>query len=213
MSYTSPQLIYFLKPIGMEGPIKIGCSSAPEKRLAVFAAWSPFPLEIAATAKGNYKIERALHDRFAHLHTHLEWFKPDLELTSAIRRIAAGTAVEDAIDLSVRKGSIRDKRKREPWSPERRRLMSWTTRIHAANRRAARHLGCQMWIPERAWDLMQKMGEPSFTPSSKEIEYSKRLWRTPSSIARRVNSVGLRGAGQHERTSSHPAQSHTSLRS
>ena len=40
--------VYFIKPIGMDGPIKIGCSVSPDRRRETLEWWCPFPLEILA---------------------------------------------------------------------------------------------------------------------------------------------------------------------
>ena len=45
--------VYFIKPVGMEGPIKIGCSIMPTERLEGLAVWSPFPLEIVAAIQAE----------------------------------------------------------------------------------------------------------------------------------------------------------------
>lgn len=72
--------VYFLKPIGMAGPIKIGCSNWPENRLKAVDIWSPFPLELLASAPGMNREEGRLHWRFRETRSHGEWFfaSPDL---------------------------------------------------------------------------------------------------------------------------------------
>ena len=83
--------VYFLRPIGMEGPVKIGCSGIAEDRLATYQPWSPFPLEIAASLPGDYRLERRFHERFKAHHTHHEWFAAAPEITACIAAINAGT--------------------------------------------------------------------------------------------------------------------------
>lgn len=109
MSYTAPRLVYFIKPVGMDGPIKIGCSSVPEKRLEDLAVRSPFPLEVIASAPGSYEIEQKLHRRFAFAHLHREWFNAASELVDAVAKIARGVQISDAVDLTIVTGSIRAK--------------------------------------------------------------------------------------------------------
>lgn len=72
--------VYFLKPIGMAGPIKIGCSQWPENRLKALDIWSPFPLELIVSVPGEHQEERRLHWRFRDSRSHGEWFfvSPDL---------------------------------------------------------------------------------------------------------------------------------------
>lgn len=83
--------VYFLRPIGAEGPVKIGHSYWPNDRLRTYQHWSPLPLEIAATILGPQALERRFHARFYHLHSHHEWFFADPSLTEAIDAIRAGT--------------------------------------------------------------------------------------------------------------------------
>lgn len=102
--------IYFVRPVGMLGPIKIGFSTVPESRLLSLAVWSPFPLEIVATAPGTFRLEMKIHNCFAHLHLHREWFSPSRELVAAIDAIRDGKPLEDVIDLASPTGSIRSQR-------------------------------------------------------------------------------------------------------
>ena len=54
--------VYFVRPVGMRGPIKIGCSKLPENRIKSLMVWSPFELEIAVAIPGNFKLEKAIHE-------------------------------------------------------------------------------------------------------------------------------------------------------
>jgi len=98
--------IYFIKPVGMIGPIKIGYSAFVGGRLLQLAAWSPFPLEVIYSEPGPSHVERALHRCFADYHSHLEWFHPGERLVSAIKQLVAGSTIAEAIDLSDERGSI-----------------------------------------------------------------------------------------------------------
>lgn len=69
-----PSQVYFIRPVGMDGPIKIGCSRLPSERLVALAMWSPFPLELVGMAPGSFRDERFLHGCFCDLHLHHEWF-------------------------------------------------------------------------------------------------------------------------------------------
>lgn len=83
----SEKRVYFLKPIGMAGPIKIGCSILPETRLRAFDIWSPFPLEIVASAPGGHQDESNLHWRFRSGRSHGEWFLVSVELLNLIDQV------------------------------------------------------------------------------------------------------------------------------
>lgn len=122
-------MIYFIKPVGMAGPIKIGFTTNSEKRLEGLTVWSPFKLEIMHTVPGDIKLEMKVHAHFADLHSHHEWFHPGERLVSAIKRMKAGLRLEDAIDLSDRRGNITA---RPDWTPERRNRLSYTSRIQRA---------------------------------------------------------------------------------
>lgn len=94
-------VVYFLRPIRAEGPVKIGYSSRPRDRLATYAAWSPIPLEIAATTPGDVELEGRFHALFRARHSHLEWFHAAPEITRAIEEIRAGT-----FDFSILPGPV-----------------------------------------------------------------------------------------------------------
>ncbi|GLV28168.1 hypothetical protein TomTYG75_06920 [Sphingobium sp. TomTYG75] len=87
----SERTVYFIKPIGMDGPIKIGCSRSPDGRCEALANWSPFALEVVAEIKGGFDLERRFHAAFAATHERREWFASSPELSAAIVAINAGT--------------------------------------------------------------------------------------------------------------------------
>src|SRR3546814_12248774 len=53
--------VYFIRPIGQAGPVKIGCSVGPNKRRHELEKWTPVPLEIVAEIDGGFDIERRYH--------------------------------------------------------------------------------------------------------------------------------------------------------
>lgn len=130
MKYVD-RYIYFVKPVGMDGPIKIGCSKAPIDRVENLSRWSPFPLEIIATAPGNLKVERNLHDCFIDGYSHHEWFHPTPEMLAGIEAVKNGATIAKAFDLKARKGSMY----KQEWSEARREHMRWATIMRFAQRR------------------------------------------------------------------------------
>ena len=152
--WPRPSLIYFIKPVGMDGPIKIGCSSVPEARLASLAVWSPFPLEVIATCRGSYDLEQNLHECFFDAHLHHEWFRNVPALVEGIEKLRAGERAAQAFDLSARKGSIRKKRIYKKWTPERKLRAGWVFKLHAAKRRAEKEYGCHVTAPRFFWDFV-----------------------------------------------------------
>lgn len=158
--------IYFVKPIGADGPIKIGCSRAPEGRLAQFLAWSPSPLEIIATTAGDFSLEQNLHECFADAHLHHEWFRATPGLLRLIDALRAGSLLSDAVDLTKRVRSIR-KKGVHYWPPDRRRYMSYVHRLrHAFNR-------LRLFPPDDVNRIMARWGgswpSPGITPSEVEV--------------------------------------------
>ncbi len=83
--------VYFIKPIDMDGPIKIGCSVSPDGRRSTLTTWSPFPLEVVAEIEGCLELERRFHARFFAHWTHREWFKAAPELLDTIAAIQSGS--------------------------------------------------------------------------------------------------------------------------
>lgn len=102
----SGKRVYFMKPVGMVGPIKIGCSRMVDDRLMQIAAWSPFPLEIVYSEPGEHVLERQLHRCFADYHSHLEWFHPGERLLSSLQKMKGGASIAEAVDLNDVHGSI-----------------------------------------------------------------------------------------------------------
>lgn len=80
--------IYFLAPIG-GGPIKIGCSDIPARRLREIQFWSPYPLEVLTSAPGSLKDERRIQTAFESSWSHGEWFKATPDLYALVNSIRA----------------------------------------------------------------------------------------------------------------------------
>ena len=76
------EVVYF---IGAEaGPIKIGVSCDPAKRLRTLQTGHPVPLMLLAVVPGGVGVERALHRKFADLRVRGEWFARSPELIAEI---------------------------------------------------------------------------------------------------------------------------------
>lgn len=83
--------VYFIKPVGVDGPIKIGVTDSPMRRLGQINGWSPVPLEIAATVDGDGEIEERFHSAFIEHHDRLEWFRGHADILNVIERINDGS--------------------------------------------------------------------------------------------------------------------------
>ncbi len=90
-SHNTGEHVYFIRPVGMDGPVKIGCSISPRGRKSDLSQWSPFPLEIAAQIPGDFRLERRFHAMFNDDHKTREWFDWSPELGAVIEAVAAGT--------------------------------------------------------------------------------------------------------------------------
>lgn len=76
--------VYFAQAIG-GGPIKIGVAADVKGRLSSLQTGSPVTLHIKAVIRhAGRAVESELHDRFGHLRSHGEWFKPAPELLAFI---------------------------------------------------------------------------------------------------------------------------------
>ena len=90
-------LVYFVRPVGQLGPVKIGCSVYPKARLQQLAHWSPFELEVVAEMDGDRSIEARLHRKFLDSQNRLEWFNWTPELETVIEQVKAGTFKVDSL--------------------------------------------------------------------------------------------------------------------
>jgi hypothetical protein len=82
------QLVYFIG--GEDGPIKIGLAKDPERRLRALQTSHPTRLEVLATAKGGFFLERKYHARFAADRLEGEWFTRSRPVRSEIARLTRG---------------------------------------------------------------------------------------------------------------------------
>lgn len=130
--------VYFIKPVGMDGPIKIGSSFSPTSRLGALDNWSPFALELVAEIAGEARLERRFHALFYHLHERREWFRPAPELVRVIEAIKAGSfdisTLPDA-KLVTRDFQAHRAALRKAWTPERRLIASYSARVRAVQNR------------------------------------------------------------------------------
>lgn len=99
---SGQRLIYFLRPVGLLGPVKIGCSVFPANRALYLSTWSPMPLEVLAEVPGGFDIEAALHERFADDHYHHEWFHASGDLLRGIEQVKASGDFSAAFGLTPR---------------------------------------------------------------------------------------------------------------
>lgn len=111
--------IYFIAPIG-GGPIKIGCSACPPNRLDQLMAWSPYPLEILATAPGTMNDERAIHSAFLKHWAQREWFRSAPEIYALINEVRATGEIPAAFKGTKETKGLRRSSRTGGWTPEQR---------------------------------------------------------------------------------------------
>lgn len=134
MKVRQPRRVYFIKPVGLDGPIKIGCSQSPDGRLCTLETWSPFALEIVAEIDGEFDLERRFHAKFTHLHQRREWFLAGHDLTATIASINAGTFDVETLPGPVFVANWKEGRKKKR-SASFGRQISYSNRVHHMERR------------------------------------------------------------------------------
>ncbi len=94
--YNRRGKVYFVRPVGHAGPIKIGFTSYMRERMNAMLAWSPYRLEILAMIDGDLGVEKALHKKFAEHRLHHEWFTPAKELLEFIESVTSASVSLEA---------------------------------------------------------------------------------------------------------------------
>lgn len=79
-------VVYFAQPFG-GGPIKIGVSKDPVRRVRSLSGPSGIPIEIKATAPGGVFLEGYLHYKFRVHRLRWEWFRPVPEIYELIEAV------------------------------------------------------------------------------------------------------------------------------
>lgn len=185
-----PDTVYFMKPIGHDGPIKIGCSSVPYGRLADLAVWSPFPLEIVATASGSYSDEAFLHRCFADTRAHGEWFHFSARLAQTVAEIARTGTLDSA------KANLRPTGSAKPAfrirTADQKLFMSYTHRIRWALTKLRTETDCEIVYRQAPseitaimdrWFGNKRKGIPRRPPSSEEFRRLEDFLASPNSQA------------------------------
>lgn len=115
-SPTEPRTVYFVRPVGERGPVKIGCSIRPEKRRQSLQVSERRPLEFAAQIPGSLRDEQRIQSLFWHDHIGGEWFNWSPILQILIDAAARGEAeIENLPPARVRR---QPPGKRRPWTDE-----------------------------------------------------------------------------------------------
>lgn len=166
------QFVYFIRPIGRDGPIKIGVSCAPPERLGTLMCWSPYPLEVAVAIPGSYKLERRIQERFAASHSHKEWFLETPALLALIERLKSGIPIEEAINLNARDPGARF-RPGKNWTAAERLRQSYVIRFGHLIRKKG------LYYPERVGGILDRLHKSGVMPSADERRYLEGVLTDP----------------------------------
>ena len=126
--------VYFIKPIGLDGPIKIGHSDFPLNRLSALAAWSPLALEIIGSVPGTLQDEKFLHECFSASYSHREWFHATLPLQQSIKKILAAGTIDAVRDTLQPRGKI-PRKPRQRATEEQKLRRAYEARVQKAQRK------------------------------------------------------------------------------
>lgn len=168
------QVVYFIRPVGRTGPVKIGCTHFHRERLAQLADWSPLPLEIAAMAPGNELTEAQLHACFADHWSHREWFRENQRLTELIVRLASGVPLHEAIDLPAHAVPLRQRRF-APGNRERELYHSYRSRLAYLVRKADQEEPFIHHLPKHVQSALNKWKNKANKGQSLDAETVKML--------------------------------------
>jgi len=149
------QQVYFMRPIGMDGPIKIGCSRVPAHRLLQLNTWAAFPLEIIFTLPGGPDLEKRFHARLAAAWSHSEWFHATPDTLKVVSDAQAGVLPEEDGTSPC-------------WQTDARRhayrRMGMSMRLNAAKKHAFGYVGHRVNLPEEAVLKVASDGQRDLTP-------------------------------------------------
>lgn len=96
----SVRFIYFMRRADGVGPIRIGHTANPDRRLWEANAFSPYPLAIIGLCaveerfnrRDAFLAEQRLHARHAAARIHRDWFEPTAELLRDIEALPESLA-------------------------------------------------------------------------------------------------------------------------
>jgi hypothetical protein len=80
--------VYFVQA-GENGPIKIGFSTDPDRRIKALRTAMSEELIVLKVVKGGRQLEKTLHDRFSEIHRRGEWYEPTTELLEFVNGLQA----------------------------------------------------------------------------------------------------------------------------
>lgn len=160
------KLIYFIKPIGLDGPVKIGCSKQPEDRLLTLGVWSPLPLELIGVVPGTFNDEQFLHQCFSGNHSHREWFHSTPILQNTIKTILNTGSVRSVRGHLIPQGKIRSINGNYAQSPNAKLRNSYNLRVVWAQKKLRSQGELNPWYPPSDIKLIMEEWQPKSAPPS-----------------------------------------------
>jgi hypothetical protein len=91
--------IYFIQA-ELGGPIKVGCSFDPERRLRQLQLLCPFKLKLLGRLIGSRADEKKMHEAMRKHHAWGEWFHPSRYLMGMVE-MAAANMIDAADELAA----------------------------------------------------------------------------------------------------------------
>lgn len=82
--------VYFIRPVGMAGPIKIGFAYDPDRRCRQLQFSSPVELEVIGSVNGAMRDEYAVQAYLADHQSHGEWFRSSDRVNETVQGIISG---------------------------------------------------------------------------------------------------------------------------
>lgn len=161
---SSPCIVYFCKPVGLPGPIKIGCTGKPIERVKQLMLWSPVDLELIVTAPGTFADERAVHAVFGDHHIRHEWFQPCDALVAGIESLKKGSSLKQAFDLDRPGRPVRSftSIRRQKWSDSTKLRVKYGQRLRAAERKTGDTIAERLVVPKDVDWIIHQWRESDF---------------------------------------------------
>jgi hypothetical protein len=88
--------VYFARAAGL---IKVGSTNSLRQRWIALQCFCPVKVELLLAIEGDGRLERIIHHKFAHLHDHQEWFRPEPELLGFIDDQSRGPSAVSIVEL------------------------------------------------------------------------------------------------------------------
>ena len=135
----SPCSIYFLRVKG-DGPVKIGASKKPIKRLTQMQTWCPLELELICEVPATFFLEGVLHLLYKDFRIRGEWYETNSYLTELIAYVTEHKALPERIKeiAANRWASIQEAEREAAKRAEQRRGYLTVHREYAPPREATR---------------------------------------------------------------------------